>query len=126
MAGSSGTGPRGAGNGQPGAKAAAGDDLARAERFLSPGGADPDAVSGTVDLNPAVVRTTSWCDTPRRKPNVPGASSGGDGNPVAAIDDTAMEGHGSRNGTLWKGARLNPHQKMPCVACADNCALAAT
>ena len=93
VAGSSGTGPRGAGNGQPGAKATAGDDLARAERFLSPGGADPDAVSGTVDLNPAVVRTTSWCD--RTKPNGPGASSGGgDGNPVAAIDDAAMEGHG--------------------------------
>ena len=45
---------------------------------------------------------------------------------MAAIDDTAMEGHGSRNGTLWKGARLNPHQKMPCVVCADNCALVAT
>ena len=71
MVGSSGTGPRGASNGQPGAKAAAGDDLARAERFLSPGGADPDAVSGTVDLNPAVVRTTSWCDRTSQKTERP-------------------------------------------------------
>ena len=94
MVGSSGTGPRGANNGQPGAKAAAGDDLARAERFLSPGGADPDAVSGTVDQNPAQsIAQHHGAIAPRGKPNGPGASSGGDGNSVAAIDDAAIEEH---------------------------------
>ena len=113
MAGSSRTGPRGAGNGQPGAKAAAGDDLARAERFLSPGGADPDAVSGTVDLNPAVVRTTSWCDRTSQKTERPWRLE-------------RRRGRKSRGGDrrCHDGARLNPHQRMPCVACADNCALA--
>ena len=148
-AGSSGTVPRGASNGQPGANAAAGqtnamqmlmqaqsfaqqqtqikakmkairakyqgrsgrysyddteemrrlgNDLARAERFLLPGAADPDAVGGNVDQDPtqSIAKNATHhgaiSPLPRGKPKGPGASGGGgNGNRVAAIDDAAME-----------------------------------
>ena len=78
-----------------------GDALSRAQRFISPGDADPDAVSGKRGQNPAdsIAQNAHHHGAipplPRGKPVGLGASGGGgDGHRVEAIDDDALEEHG--------------------------------